>query len=235
MAGQVGNLMTNYSTISHRIARELDQTSRPSSAAGEGFAACSAVCATVSMDGPEAAYADPHTIARLYRSFTAVTSDVFASGPGVRTVGTAGDTVWAVFDSRLREDIDAVFRVICRARTTHLLLNEHTNSRGLGHLSVGIGAEWGQLCRIDSADVPAEPGAGAHHAAYLGKPLVTAARLARQGTATFDYPIRLGRDFAANLSAENRALVYQDSGSDGPFKSDGLVIEMKDWISREFA
>lgn len=88
------------------------------------------------------------TLAKIYRSFISEMVAVLNGYEKVREVNIVGDCVWAVYNTPLTSDMDAVFSTAAMANTLLKLLNARFSKKGINPLRIGIGVDWGRVLMI---------------------------------------------------------------------------------------
>lgn len=146
-------------------------------------------------------YARPK-LAKIYRAFISEMVAILNSVSFVREVNIVGDCVWAVYNTPLKPNIDAVFEVACRANTLIKMLNHYFAQSGIDGMKVGIGVEYGRALMIKAG----YNGSGINEVVYMGDVVNKAAHYAHEAGRPGRDPIYIGTLIHQNLNAHNSGL-----------------------------
>lgn len=86
--------------------------------------------------------AEKHTrpvLAKIYRAYISELVAVLRGNPKISEIYIEGDGIWAVFDTRTKAEVDAVFRSAYTAASLIDILNIKLSKRGYSTVSVGMG------------------------------------------------------------------------------------------------
>ncbi|NLU82544.1 adenylate/guanylate cyclase domain-containing protein [Rhodococcus sp. HNM0569] len=199
---------------------------------------CYGTCSALFVDvhaSPALTGSHPRPVlAKIYRAFASEMVAVLNGHERVREVDIVGHRVWAVYDTRHRTDIDALFDVAVTANSTTLLLNTLYAKRGFGPLDIGIGVDYGRALMVRvCGDGPGRAGV-----VYMGDVFDRAGRLARKAGrvrhGVVEPPIWVGKLFHDNLDDRDRTrLRHRDDDELGIVYTGWHVgADKKRWIDR---
>lgn len=168
------------------------------------------------------------TLAKIYRAFISEMVALLNSDLDVREVNIVGDCVWAVYNTRLKPDIDEVFGIASQANTLKKLLNYHFGKKDIDPISIGIGADWGRALMIKAGF----NGSGINDVIYMGDVVNRAAHLAHEAGRGWRNPIYLGSDFQGNLNEDNQGFLKYEyvQGLGTVYTGDVVRTNMNNWI-----
>lgn len=168
------------------------------------------------------------TLAKIYRAFISEMVAVLNSDVNVREVNIVGDCVWAVYNTPIKPNIDAVFSVASKANTLLGLLNYRYGKKGIDPLKIGIGIDYGRVLMIKAGF----SGSGINDVIYMGDVVNRAAHLAHDAGRGYADPIFVGGVFQQNLNDHNKGLLQSSyvSGLGNIYTGNVVNTEMNDWI-----
>ena len=171
------------------------------------YVSCSALC--IDIRGSKA-LADKHTrpvLAKIYKTYISELVAVLKGHSNVSEIYIEGDSVWGIFDTPQKDDIDELFGVAAQASSLVDILNIKYRKRGYSELTVGIGLSYGTSLLIKSG----YKGSGINEVVWLGKLVAEAALLCSYGNRTYeDKEILVSDVFEQNLNEHNRNLLSRN-------------------------
>ncbi|MFL0358591.1 adenylate/guanylate cyclase domain-containing protein [Curtobacterium flaccumfaciens] len=168
------------------------------------YANCSALFIDIrNSSGLPVKYKRP-TLARLYRAYLSEMVAVLNSFVLCVEVNIVGDGVWAVYNTPLKPNIDAVFEVAYNANSMLGILNDELRRKGMEGINTGIGLSWGRALMVKAGF----NGSGLNEVVYMGDVVNEAAHLAANGSKTYNDPtFMVSDDFYGNLDDHNKGLL----------------------------
>lgn len=141
----------------------------------------------------------PH-LAKLYRSFISELVAIFNAIPECQEVNIHGDAVWAVFEARLQQNIDAAFTAAVMADTFINLLNCRSRRFGVPEIAAGVGCAYGRALMIKAG----YKGSGINEVVYMGSVVNEASRLGNLAARGWGTPrILITDDIYNNLTKDD--------------------------------
>ena len=192
------------------------------------YVSCSALC--IDIRGSKA-LADKHTrpvLAKIYKTYISELVAVLKGHSNVSEIYIEGDSVWGVFDTPDKSDIDELFSIAAQASSLIDILNIKYKKRGYSELTVGIGLSYGTSLLIKSG----YKGSGINEVVWLGKLIAEAALLCSHGNRTYeDKEIMVSDVFEQNLSDQNKKLLSRNY-SRNCYHGYVINIVMNEWVKK---
>ena len=189
------------------------------------YANCSAVFVDIRSSSE---LPNKHTrpvLARLYRAFISEMTAVLAGVESCVEVSIVGDCVWAVYDTKIKADIDKVFTRACYANSMIGVLNAELARHDMTTIEVGIGMEEGRALVVKAG----YEGSGMNDIIYMGDVVNKAAKLASNGNKTWaDSTMMVGRTFYSNLSDDNSQYLRWSSAREC-WQGGVVMTHVEDW------
>ncbi|ADV45873.1 adenylate/guanylate cyclase domain-containing protein [Nitratifractor salsuginis] len=124
--------------------------------------------------------ANKHTrpvLAKIYRSYISEVIAVMKGNSKINDIFIEGDGVWAVFDTKTREDVQSVFSTTSKISSLIDALNKKLIRKGYSSIKVGIGMDDGESLYIKAG----HNGSGINEIVWIGKVVGEAAKLSGFG------------------------------------------------------
>ena len=175
-------------------------------------------------------YQNRPVLAKIYRSFISELVALFNGASGSREVNINGDCVWAVFDTRYKDDINSVFGTACQANALVEILNYKLEKKGYKTYKVGIGIDYGRALMIKAG----HKGSTINDVVWMGDVVNQACHLSAKGNCVYSYgyPIMLSSVIYENLTDNNKRLCGWNS-SYSCYQSDAVNIAMNNWLKAQ--
>ncbi len=232
----------NWEAGAERIRTILDQSdadyqertslpSRESLTYKNGFYAdCSAIFVDIRKSSELPSKHTRPVLARIYRAFISEMTAVLAGSELCEEVSIVGDCVWAVYNTKVKFDIDSVFTRACYANSVIGILNAELRRHGMTELEVGIGMEEGRALVVKAG----YEGSGMNDVIYMGDVVNKAAKLASHGNKTvFDGTLMVGNLFQSNLSDANKKWLRRNT-THSCWQGDTVMSPVEDWRKAQY-
>lgn len=184
---------------------------------------------------PEA-YLRP-VLAKIYRSFISEAVAILNSSATVREVNIVGDCVWAVYNTKTKPELDAVFELCCQLNALENVLALKMKKAGYETpVFFGIGIADGRALMIKAGLT----GSAINDVVYMGDVVNKAAYLASLGGKTTSQwsksrtaRIYMDEPFQQNLKGDYQALTSKvQSYPEVLYMSDAYDSWMMDWVKQ---
>lgn len=169
------------------------------------------------------------TLAKIYRAYISELVAVLKGGIGVREICIHGDAVWAVYDTPLKSDIDAVFSRAAMANSLVKTFNYKLSKKGIDQIRIGIGMSYGRALLIKAG----YKGSGINDVVWMGDVVNEASHLCGHGNKAWgDRTLMVSAVFRNNLNDENKALLSYNSIR-GCYHGDVVNTVMNEWLKHQ--
>ena len=112
-------------------------------------------------------------LARLMRAFTSEIISIFQELDNYRQIGIRGDCVYAIYDTKYKEDIYEVFEIAVELNTFMDMFNKIISEYGYNEIIAGIGLGCDEELIIKAG----KTGTGINDKIWIGKSVVDASNL----------------------------------------------------------
>ena len=190
------------------------------------YVSCSALCIDIRESK---SLAEKHTrpvLAKIYKTYISELVAVLKGHSNVSEIYIEGDSVWGIFDTPHKPDIDELFGVAAQASSLVDILNIKYRKRGYSELTVGVGLSYGSSLLIKSG----YKGSGINEVVWLGKLVAEAALLCSYGNRSFDdKEIMVSDVFKQNLNEHNKKLLSRNY-SRSCYHGNVVNTDMNEWV-----
>ncbi len=165
------------------------------------------------------------TLARIYRSYISECVAVINGNDDCAEINIHGDSVWGVFDSQYKSQIDGVFSTAAQLSSIIDTLNCKYKKKGIDPLTVGIGMDFGRVLMIKAG----YNGSGLNEVVWMGQVVNGASKLCSYGNKTWnDKELMVSDLFYQNLNDDNKKLLSWNS-SRSCWNGNVVNTVMNDW------
>jgi len=165
------------------------------------------------------------TLARIYRSYISECIAVINGNDDCAEINIHGDSVWGVFDSQYKSQIDGVFSTAAQLSSIIDTLNCKYKKKGIDPLTVGIGMDFGRVLMIKAG----YSGSGLNEVVWMGQVVNGASKLCSYGNKTWnDKELMVSDVFYQNLNDNNKKLLSWNS-SRSCWNGNVVNTVMNDW------
>ena len=165
-------------------------------------------------------------LSKIYKSYISELIAVLKAHASVNELYIEGDSVWGIFDTPKKSDIDELFSIAANASSLIDILNIKYKKRGYSQIKVGIGIAYGSSLLIKSG----YKGSGINEVVWLGKLVGEAALLCSYGNKTYgDYELMASNVFYNNLNDDNKKLMAKNYTRDC-YHGNIVNTTMNEWV-----
>lgn len=144
------------------------------------------------------------TLARIYRSYISEVVALLNGNSDCKEINIHGDSVWGIFNTRSKTDIDDVFSTSASISSVVNLLNCRLKKKGIEPISIGIGLDYGRALMIKAG----YKGSGINDVVWMGDVVNKASKLCSYGNRSYnDCETMVSSVFFSNLNEENKKLL----------------------------
>lgn len=146
-------------------------------------------------------------LAKIYRTYISELVALLKGNSKVSEIYIEGDSVWGIFDTPYKSDIDELFSTGAQVASLIDILNIKFNKKSYSELTVGIGCSYGSSLLIKSG----YNGSGINDVVWLGKLVGEAAMLCSYGNKSHtDKEMMVSNVFYDNLNENNQKLLSKN-------------------------
>jgi class 3 adenylate cyclase len=89
-------------------------------------------------------------LAKIYRAYISEVTAIFQSFQNCKEINIVGDSVWAVFNSKTREDVKEIFAAAYKSNSLIASLNYKLCKKGIDPIRIGIGISKGRALMVQA-------------------------------------------------------------------------------------
>lgn len=175
---------------------------------------------------------DQHTkpvLAKIYRSYISEIVALMNGLTSCREVNIEGDSVWGVFNTPKKPNIDEVFSLAARISSLIDVLNHKLSKKNFSSIEVGIGIEYGRALMIKAGF----RGSTINEVVWMGDVVNKASKLCGFGNKlSTDKEVMLSSTVYENLKDTNQNLLTWNSNR-GCYHSNVVNVGMRDWLDAQ--
>lgn len=165
-------------------------------------------------------------LAKIYKTYISELVSVLKGHSKVSEIYIEGDSVWGIFDTPYKSDVDELFSIGAKCSSLIDILNVKYKKKGYSELEVGVGMSYGSSLLIKSG----YKGSGINEVVWLGKLVGEAAMLCSYGNkTTSDYEMMVSNVFYDNLDDEKQKLLSKNNSRDC-YHGYVINIAMNKWV-----
>lgn len=165
-------------------------------------------------------------LAKIYKTYISELVAVLKGHSKVSEIYIEGDSVWGIFDTPYKNDINKLFSTCAQASSLIDILNIKYKKKGYSEITVGIGMSYGSSLFIKAG----YKGSGINEVVWLGKLIGEAAMLCSYGNKLYtDNEIMVSNVFYDNLNEDNQKLLSKNYGRDC-YHGNVINLAMNEWV-----
>lgn len=162
-------------------------------------------------------------LGKIYRSFISEMVAMFNDYDQCREISINGDCVWTVFETPMKDDIDAAFSAACRAGSLVDVLNFKLKNKKYTTYEVSIGLDYGRALMLKAG----YKDSGINDVIWMGDVVNSACHLCSEDRGFYGKRIFLSSVVYKNLCENNKKLCKQYGDK---YHSDAVNVQMNNWI-----
>ncbi|MCG8860078.1 adenylate/guanylate cyclase domain-containing protein [Tenacibaculum finnmarkense] len=167
------------------------------------------------------------TLARIYRAYISEIVALLNGDENCKEINIHGDSVWGVFNTPKKIDVDRVFRNAYEIASIVDTLNCKLKKKKIDPIEVGIGIDYGRALMIKAG----YSGSKINEVVWMGEVVNNASKLCSYGNKTSsDYEIMLSNAIYNNLKKENQDFLYWNSNR-SCYNGNVTQVGMNAWIN----
>ena len=174
------------------------------------------------------------TLAKIYRAYISEIVALFQSSANCKEINIVGDSVWGIYNAKIKDDITDVFHAAYAACSIINTLNYKLCKKGIDPIRVGIGIDKGDALMI----LAGFKGSGINDVIYMGGVVNNASKLCSKGSKNANGTIVISDDVYADLQGKgNGTHEYQSYFTrnylEGNYHSTMVRIDMNNWLNEQ--
>lgn len=175
------------------------------------------------------------TLAKIYRAYISEIVALFQSYSNSKEINIVGDSVWAVFNAKSKEDVLEVFQAAYSANSIIKTLNYKLCRKNIDPIKVGIGIDKGDALMI----LAGYKGSGLNDVIYMGGVVNNASKLCSKASKGFINEIVVSKSVYDDLSGYKNKLdkTYQSmltlNLAEGYYHGSIIRMDMDEWLDNE--
>lgn len=118
------------------------------------------------------------TLAKIYRAYISEVVALFQSSSNCKEINIVGDSVWGIYNAKIKDDVLEVFHAAYAACSIINTLNYKLCKKGIDPIRVGIGIDKGDALMI----LAGFKGSGINDVIYMGGVVNNASKLCSKGS-----------------------------------------------------
>jgi len=171
-------------------------------------------------------YARP-TLAKIYRAYISECVAILNSVASCAEVNIVGDSVSAIFGTRLQKDFTDVFSAACQLVSLTDILNCKLRKRQINRICTGIGISYGRALMVKAGYA----GSGINDVVWTGDVVNQAASLCDKASSCItEEAIFLSQTFYDKLPRDDQKILKRSIWTDSPAHGRPVNDLMDDWV-----
>lgn len=171
------------------------------------------------------------TLAKMYRAFLSECVAIMNAETNCKEISINGDSVWGVFDTAYKSDVDNVISVAARLNSMIEIFNYKLRKKNYSEISVGIGIDYGRALMIKAG----YSGSGINDIIWMGDVVNSACHLCNKAGRGCRKVIIISEVIYNNLNENNQRLFsnYIDFSDGCVTRYEGNIINtfMNKWYN----
>ena len=168
------------------------------------------------------------TLAKIYRSYISELTAVINGNSDCAEINIHGDSVWGVFNSQYKSQIDGVFSTAAKISSVVDFLNCRFEKKSIDPITIGIGIAFGRVLMIKTG----YSGSGLNDVVWMGEVVNRASKLCGFGNkGSWDNEMMVSSSFWSNLNEENQKLLSWNQNREC-YHGNVINTSMNDWLEK---
>lgn len=172
------------------------------------------------------------TLAKIYRAYISEIVALFQSSTNCKEINIVGDSVWAIYNAKIKDDVSEVFHAAYAACSIINTLNYKLCKKNIDPIRVGIGIDKGDALMI----LAGFKGSGINDVIYMGGVVNNASKLCSKGSKYGNGSIAISNDVYNDLEGKHNGITYYQTffsknHLDGFYHASMVRTDMEDWLN----
>ncbi len=172
------------------------------------------------------------TLAKIYRAFISEITAIFQSYEDCKEINIVGDSVWAVFNSKKKNDVLNVFSAAYTSNSLVRTLNYKMSKKGIEPIEIGIGIAKGRALMIQAG----YKGSGIKDIVWMGDVVNQASKMCSKANKIVSENLVITDSVFIDLNGYgNGKDNYQSffKKINDFYVSDVIRIDLEDWLNKQ--
>lgn len=175
------------------------------------------------------------TLAKIYRAYISEIVALFQSYSNCKEINIVGDSVWAIFNAKTKEDVLEVFQAAYSANSIIRTLNYKLYGKNIDPIKAGIGIDKGDALMV----LAGFKGSGINDVIYMGGVVNNASKLCSKASKGWTNDIVVSKAVYDDLLGYKNRFdkTYQNMFSlnvtEGYYHGSIIRMDMDEWLDNE--
>jgi class 3 adenylate cyclase len=174
------------------------------------------------------------TLAKIYRAYISEVVALFQSSINCKEINIVGDSVWAVYNAKSKDDVMEVFHAAYAANSIINTLNYKLCKKNIDPIKIGIGIDKGDALMI----MAGFKGSGISDIIYMGGVVNRASKLCSKGGKNGIKTIVVSKAVFDDLEGksngkENYQSFFTQNYLEDCYHADMIRTDMQNWLSEK--
>lgn len=165
-------------------------------------------------------------LAKIYRAYISEVISVIRGHTCISEINVEGDGIWAVFNTKLNNNVNEVFLTACRLVSLIDILNVKLLKKGYSEINIGIGIDKGESLCIKAG----YKGSGINEVVWLGKVVGQTALLCSKANKNGNSKIMLSDRIYHCLTDRNKGFLSKNY-IHNCYHGNVIINEMNNWVN----
>lgn len=167
-------------------------------------------------------------LAKIYKAYISELVALINSSPLCVEVNIHGDSVWGVFNTAKKVNIDSVFGLAAQISSLIKILNYKLLQKSISEIKVGIGIDYGRALMLKAGF----NGSGLNDVVWMGDVVNMASKLCSYGNREwYDRQLMVSDVIYSNLNDHNKGLLTYSTYR-SCYQGDVLSTYMEEWYNK---
>lgn len=173
------------------------------------------------------------TLAKIYRAYISEIVAIFQSHKQCKEINIVGDSVWAIFEAKKKDDVLAIFGASFTSQSLIDNLNYKLCKKGIESIKTGIGIAKGRALMVKAGF----KGSGISNVIYMGQVVNKASKMCSKANKEVSSGIVIDQNTYDDLSgySNTKDKLYQDMFTkkylDEYYHGTIVNMNMNDWLN----
>ena len=175
------------------------------------------------------------TLAKIYRAYISEIVALFQSLVNCKEINIVGDSVWAIFNAKTKDDVLEVFQAAYSSNSIIKTLNYKLCRKNIDPIKVGIGIDKGDALMV----LAGYKGSGLNDVIYMGGVVNNASKLCSKASKGFINEIVVSNSVYEDLSGYKNRLdrtyqsMFSSNIAEGYYHGSIINMDMDKWLDNE--
>ncbi len=172
------------------------------------------------------------TLAKIYRAFISEITAIFQSFDDCKEISIVGDSVWAVFNYKKKDDVLHVFQAAYTSNSIVEILNYKLCKKSINKIKIGIGIAKGRALMIQAG----YKGSGIKDIIWMGDVVNQASKMCSKANKIVTQTLVITESVFTDLYGHGNGKDNYQSffrKNENYYVADMIRIDMNDWLNEQ--